>query len=141
MKTTMQLQRDVQAALQNVAHFNMGEIGVTAFKGRVILTGIQTQYSRIRLAEATAKLVRGVEEVVNHIYINLTTIDGIEKSDVEAELASSLEGGNKGIHVSIDVKEVTLSGTVNSQHQKDEAGRIAQKTPGIFNVVNNLEVS
>jgi len=35
---------------------------------------------------------------------------------------------------------VVLTGTVHSWYQKDEAGRIAWKTPGIYNVDNNLLV-
>ena len=46
------------------------------------------------------------------------------------------------INVDVDTNEgvVTLSGRVESQFQKDEAGRIARGTDGVRSVINNLSV-
>ena len=44
------------------------------------------------------------------------------------------------INVKVSGTKVTLSGTVNSWYQKEEAGRIAWKTRGVWNVENNLAV-
>ncbi|WP_449399498.1 BON domain-containing protein [Chryseobacterium wanjuense] len=42
--------------------------------------------------------------------------------------------------VSVSGTTVTLTGTANSWYQKEEAARIAWKTPGIWNVKNELEI-
>lgn len=46
------------------------------------------------------------------------------------------------INIDVDTNEgvVTLSGKVESQFQKDEAGRIARATDGVRSVINNLTV-
>jgi osmotically-inducible protein OsmY len=46
----------------------------------------------------------------------------------------------KNIDVNVNGTKVTLSGSVNSWYQKDEAERIAWNTPGIWSVDNKLTV-
>src|SRR3954453_8498697 len=46
----------------------------------------------------------------------------------------------KGGALSVDVKNgvVTLGGTVETQHQKDKASKLAKKVRGVKQVVNNI---
>ena len=44
------------------------------------------------------------------------------------------------VHVTVDGNKVILTGKVTSMYQKEEAGRIAWKTPGVLFVENNLVV-
>ena len=44
------------------------------------------------------------------------------------------------IQVKVSGNNVTLSGTVDSWYQKDEAGRIAWNAPGVLAVNNELHV-
>jgi hyperosmotically inducible protein len=48
----------------------------------------------------------------------------------------------KGGGIQVDVKQgiVTLSGTVESNKQKDKATHVAKKVKGVKEVVNNIEV-
>jgi hyperosmotically inducible protein len=48
----------------------------------------------------------------------------------------------KGGDLQVDVKDgvVTLSGTKESQAQKDKAAKIAKRVKGVKKVVNNIEV-
>ena len=48
----------------------------------------------------------------------------------------------KGGAVQVEVKQgvVTLSGMVESQHQKDKAAKLAKKVKGVKQVINNLEI-
>lgn len=59
---------------------------------------------------------------------------------VRIALASDIDV--KGGNLKVDVKEgiVTLAGNVESQSQKDKAGRIAKKVKGVKKVNNNIEV-
>jgi len=59
---------------------------------------------------------------------------------VRIDLASDIDV--KGGDLQVDVKDgvVTLSGTKESQAQKDKAGKIAKRVKGVKKVVNNIEV-
>ena len=48
----------------------------------------------------------------------------------------------KGGALAVDVKDgiVTIGGTVETQHQKDKAGKLAKKVKGVKQVVNNIEI-
>jgi osmotically-inducible protein OsmY len=64
----------------------------------------------------------------------------IEKKDVEDAIGRSWSVDNSDINVSVSGTTVTLTGTVDSWYQKDEAGRIAWDTLGIWHVKNELAV-
>ena len=64
----------------------------------------------------------------------------IEKKDVEKALARSWAFNSNDISVKVSGTNVTLTGIVSSIYQKEEAGRLAWKTPGIWSVENNLVV-
>jgi osmotically-inducible protein OsmY len=81
-----------------------------------------------------------VKGVTNNIKIKSETHDAIEKKDVENAIGRSWSVDDSDIKVSVSGTTVTLSGTVNSWYQKEEAGRIAWKTSGIWHVKNELVV-
>lgn len=140
MKTNNELKRDVQLELVKVAHFNENEIDVSASDGTIMLAGLQTSYSRIRLAESTAKNVPGVMWVINNIYIKTSTIDANQKKEIEQELKSNLDVEDKDVVVEVEGNKVILSGSVNSQQESNDAAQIARATPGVFNVTNYIKV-
>lgn len=78
--------------------------------------------------------------VTNNIKIKSEIHDKIEQKDVEKVIGRSLAADDNDISVKVSGTTVTLTGTVPSWYQKDEAGRIAWKTPGIWFVQNDLEV-
>jgi osmotically-inducible protein OsmY len=82
----------------------------------------------------------GVKGVTNNIKIKSETHDAIEQKDVEKAIARNWSIDDVDIHVKVSGTKVTLTGTVNSWYQKDEAGRIAWNTPGISLVENDLTV-
>ena len=214
MKNNLELQTDVQNAIQWEPLLHAAEIGVTAKDGIVSLTGIVDSYAKRIEAESAAKKVIGVkalvenikvkfpnswsktdleiaEEVIgalkanwsvkkdkvtalvadgwvtlegtlpwnfqrenaeicvqhlagitgitNNIKIKSKIADTIEQKDIKRALNRSTID-DSDIMVSVDHNKVTLSGTANSFYQKEEAGRIAYKTPGIWHVNNELEV-
>jgi osmotically-inducible protein OsmY len=65
--------------------------------------------------------------------------DAIEKKDVENALKRSAID-DRDIEVAVSGTTVSLTGSVNSWYQKEEAGRIAWNTPGIWRVDNDLAV-
>jgi len=93
--------------------------------------------------EAAKKLINnlaGVIGVTNNITIKSLIHDEIEKLDVEAALARNWSVNSQDIHVKVKGTKVTLTGSVNSYYQKNEAGRIAWNAPGVWTVDNELVI-
>ena len=66
--------------------------------------------------------------------------DSAITSAVKTRLAGDPDVSAHDIDVDTEEGVVTLNGTVESQFQKDEAGRIARDTEGVRSVINNLKV-
>lgn len=83
--------------------------------------------------------IQGVHGVFNHLKIKSELNDELEKKSIEGALTRSwINDSNIRVHVT--GRTVRLTGTVDSIHQKEEASRIAWKTPGIWHVDNDLIV-
>ena len=109
-------------------------------KGWVTLEGeVEWNYQ----SDAAIKAVRGllgVTGVTNSIKLKTRAEDAIEKADIDSALARNWSTYDNKIGVNVSGHKATLSGTVDSWYQKDEAGRIARNAPGVWNVENNLAV-
>jgi osmotically-inducible protein OsmY len=91
-------------------------------------------------AKSAVNYLAGVKGVTNNIKIKSESTDVIEIRDVEAAIARGLSVDDLDINVTVSGTTVTLSGTVNSWSQKEEEGRIAWNTPGIWHVKNEMLV-
>ena len=91
-------------------------------------------------AKSAVNFLSGVKGVINNIKIKSDVHDEIEKEQVEDAIGRSFSVDDGDIEVSVSGTTVTLSGTVDSWYQKEEAGRIAWNTPGIWHVKNELAV-
>ncbi len=115
-------------------------IQVKVENGWVTLEGELTwNYERESTLSAT-KYLNGVKGITNHLKLKPTTHDTIEKEAVELALKRNALQDVSQIKVAVNGTTVTLTGTVNSWYQKEEAGRIAWNTPGIWNMKNDLVV-
>jgi osmotically-inducible protein OsmY len=116
------------------------KLKVKVEKGWVTLEGeLHWNFQRESAKDAVKNLI-GVTGVSNNITIKAESKDAIEKKYIEKALARNWSINSKDIHVSVSGTKVTLSGTVNSWYQKDEAGRIAWNTPGVWSVENELAI-
>ena len=107
------------------------KVTVKVEDGWVTLEGeLSWNYQR-EAAKHAVNYLTGVKGVTNNITIKSDIHDAIEKKDVENAIARSWSIDDLDISVAVSGRTVTLSGTVTSWYQKDEAGRIAWKTPGI----------
>lgn len=108
--------------------------------GWVTLEGELPWHYQKEEAVRAVKHLTGVKGVISNIKIKSETDDPIQKKDIEDALKRS-SIYDSDIKVSVLGTTVTLTGTANSLYQKEEAGRIAWKTPGIWNVKNELEIN
>lgn len=136
---------DVDIASEIIAAFNANsfipeeKISVKVENGWVDLDG-EVSWDYLRdITENAVKYLLGVKSIYNNITINPEIKDNIDKQDIEKALdRSSIDNSN--ISVSVSGTTVTLIGMVHTWHQKEEAGRIVWKTPGIQDVKNELTV-
>lgn len=116
------------------------KLKVKVEKGWVTLEGDLRWNFQKDAAKNAIKNLLGVTGVSNNITIKAESDDKIEKIKVEEALRRNWSINTQNINVSVSGTKVTLTGSVNSWYQKDEAGRIAWNTPGVWTVDNELEV-
>lgn len=138
-----QLQADVQKALDNK---RLKNVSANVQNGNVTLTGSVDLYSDKENADKRAHHVRGIKGVDNEI-----RVAGPEISDTElrTKLANALATDRVGygttafnaITIGVQNGVVTLGGTVYGPPDKDSALGLVENTPGVKDVVDNLEVA
>lgn len=139
-KTNEEIAKEVLSGLQSNWSVPNDKVTVKVEDGWVTLEGeLPWNYQR-EAAKNAVRFLSGVKGVTNNIKIKSEIHDAIEKKDVEAAIALSLSMDDSDVNVSVSDTTVALTGTVNSWCQKEEAGRIAWNTPGIWHVKNELVV-
>jgi osmotically-inducible protein OsmY len=116
------------------------KVKVKVEKGWITLEGELNWNFQREAAKNAVKNLLGVTGVSNNITIKSETHDAVEKKAVEDALARNWSINDRNIQVKAEGTKVTLTGTVTSWYQKDEAGRIAWNAPGVWTVDNELEV-
>ena len=116
------------------------KVKVKVEDGWVTLEGeVQWTYERNAVKDAVKNLM-GVKGVSNKITTKPTTDDNIEKADIESAFKRNWAINENDIVVKVSEHKATLTGTVDSLYQKEEAGRIALNAPGVWTIDNELMV-
>ncbi len=139
-KTNAEIGNEVLSALKSNWSVPKDKITVKVEDGWVTLEGVLPWNYQKEAAKSSVNYLTGVKGVTNNIKIKSESHDAIEKSDVEAAIARSWSVDDWDINVAVSGTTVTLTGTVNSWYQREEAGRIAWNTPGIWHIKNELVV-
>jgi osmotically-inducible protein OsmY len=133
--------KDALDALKNRIDVPLG-IAITVRDGFVTLTGrVEWMYQKLS-AERAVKYIRGVRGVLN--YITLKPTAAVSAKDVEKRITEALHRhadlDARRIRVEVEGPKVTLTGTVASCMEKDEAQRSAWGAPGVVTVDNRIAV-
>jgi osmotically-inducible protein OsmY len=140
VKSNSDVAKNVLAAFKANGSVPDDKISIKVEDGWVTLEGELAWNYQKDAAKNAVKYLSGVKGVFNNIKIKAENHDAIEKKDVEEAIARSWAIDDSDLNVSVTGSTVTLSGTVDSWYQKEEAGRIAWNTPGIWHVNNELAV-
>ena len=131
--------RDALEALKNRIDVPLG-IAVTIRNGHLTLSGVVEWMYQKMAAERAVKYLRGVKGVFNQITLKpVVAPQDVQKRIIEA-LHRHADIDARGIHVEAEGTRVTLSGTVRSWMEKDEAQRAAWRVPGVAVVDNRINV-
>ena len=115
------------------------KIKVKVENGWVTLDGeVEWNYQKDAAKKAIVNLT-GVKGVSNNVSIKTKSHDAIEEGIIEKAFDRSWIDDSE-IEVKVAGHTVNLKGTVNSIYERDEAGRIAWNTPGIWLMHNDLVV-
>jgi hyperosmotically inducible protein len=115
--------------------------------GKVTLIGQVVRPDLKSDAENAVKHIEGVESVDNQIEVLPTSPndDQIRRAEFRAvysfpALQRYSERNVPPIHIIVKNGQVTLTGSVATQADKDAANVVANGVPGVFSVTNNLHV-
>ncbi|OYU83275.1 MAG: ornithine aminotransferase [Flavobacterium sp. BFFFF2] len=139
-KSDADVAREVLTALQSNYSVPKDKVTIKVEDGWVTLEGELPWNFQKEAAKNAINYLSGVKGVNNLIKIKSDTHDTIEQKEVELAIGRSWSLDDSDISVAVAGTTVTLTGTVNSWYQKEEAGRIAWNTPGIWHVKNELAV-
>lgn len=139
-KTDAEIATEVLSALKANWSIPKDKISVKVEEGWVTLEGDLPWNFEKEAAKKAVNYLTGVKGITNNIKIKSEILDTIEQSEVENAISRSWSINDNNIKVKVSGTTVTLTGTVTSWYQKEEAARMAWNTPGIWQVKNELEV-
>lgn len=139
----------VKSALINDPVTKARQIDVEVNRGVVSLGGFVDSQTEKDQATQVTKGVNGVQEVKNNLQVKQTVAerspgavvdDGVVTAKVKAALIE--DPLTKAHQINVDTRngEVLLTGFVDSNDAKREAGQVAQTVSGVQSVRNELEV-
>jgi osmotically-inducible protein OsmY len=140
-KTDAEIATEVLNALKASWGVPNDKVKVQVEDGWVTLSGeIGWNYQKEAAKNAIVYLM-GVTGVTNNIAIKSESMEAVEKAAIENALKRDWAIYDNDIRVQVSGHKATLTGTVDSIYQKDEAGSIAWNAPGVWAVNNELAVA
>jgi len=143
-KNDCQLKEDVSRELAWDAQIDAAAIGVSAHLGVVTLTGVVSSWAEKHTAEVASQRVAGVRDIANEIEIKPSWSTVKTDTDIALAVRSALQWHrtlpDATIHTAVSDHSVTLSGTVRTIAERDEAERLVRELDGVRCIENHLAV-
>lgn len=139
-RTDAEIAASAEGALQWTTFLPKGHIKIMVEKGLITLSGeVDWEYQR-RSATAAVRYIEGVVAVSDQIKIKPKLSVTAVKADIEAALKRRAKADAQAISVSVKGTDVTLTGKVHSWSERELATSSAWGTPGVYNVIDEIEV-
>ena len=139
-KTNAEIATEVVTALKARWDVPNDKVKVKVEAGWVTLTGDLGWNIQREAAEDAVGSLMGVKGVTNSITIKSESMESVEKAAIENALKRNWAFYENDIRVQVSGHTATLTGTVDSMYQKEQAGSIAWNAPGVWSVDNELVV-
>jgi osmotically-inducible protein OsmY len=140
-KTDSEIAKAVVGAFEWNTAIPEEDVKIKVEDGWVYLSGeVKWDYQRTAAKNVVEKLY-GVKGVISNISIKQLVQPSEVKDRITKALERSADLEAKNIHVEVDGHTVTLTGTVHSLNEKDEARRAAFFAPGVTKVDNKLKIA
>ena len=143
-KTDSEIKQLVTSELQWDQRVDETEVGVQVQHGIVTLTGVVPSLAKRVAAEEAAHRVVGVLDVANDLRVKAPGSGGRTDTEIAAAVRSALEWDvfcdDTRIRSTVTDGRVTLTGTVESLAQRDEAEQAIRNLAGVCGIVNRLAV-
>jgi osmotically-inducible protein OsmY len=136
-----QIQKDVEKLLQSKKQFQ-GVQGTTDDQIVTLEGSVNLYINRVDL-EKKVKRIKNVDGVRNHVTVNSNVPDDKLRDTLGSKLTYDRVGyGHVFNAITLDVQNgvVTLGGKVYDYPSRDSAAAIAESTPGVKDVIDNIEV-
>jgi osmotically-inducible protein OsmY len=141
IRTDPEIARDILQNMGNHIFLPEHKIKVTVRDGSVTLEGAVDWRYQKKLAEDSAKAVRGVMKIHNKIAVKPVVSSVNLRNTIEEALKRNAAIDARGVKVQTDGAHVKLSGKVRSWAEKEEADQAAWCAPGVWSVDNQIEVA
>jgi osmotically-inducible protein OsmY len=116
------------------------DIQVKVENGYVYLSGTVPWKYQKEAAQRTIHSINGIKEIVNLIHVAADSTPAIDRQKLIDALMRHWSINANNIHVEISGSKVILTGFVSSLYQKEEAEKVAWKSPGVTAVDNQLTI-
>jgi osmotically-inducible protein OsmY len=140
-RTDVDIAKAAAQALEWDSTVTTDDLDVTVTKGWITLKGTVNWAFERDNAERVVQHLTGVKGVTNLIAIKPQVMPGELKRKIEDALVRSAHTDASHIFVVASGSHVTLSGTVRSYAEKQDAGRAAWAAPGVTAVDNRITVA
>lgn len=144
MKTDTQLQQDVIAELRWDPAVNAAQIGVEVKNGIVTLAGHVENYAEKWEAERAAQRVAGVRALAVEMDVRLPGASRRTDSDIARSAQNVLQWtsylAKDAVKVVVENGELTLSGTVDWEYQRNSAASAVRYLMGVTRINNDISV-
>jgi osmotically-inducible protein OsmY len=145
VKMDAEIQQAVLRELKWDPRVEETDVGVEVDNGVVTLTGTVSSYVKRLAAQEAAHRVRGVLDVANDIKVEVPGAHARSDTDIAQAVRRTLEWDvlvpAERIQSTVAGGIVTLEGTVNLGHQREDAARAVRNLAGVRAVMNQLVVS